>query len=188
MNNLASNEPGSNMFITNVGLITSNGTMGPNIMTAAWTHHISYDPPYIMVNIEPDDATVQNIVATSQFGINLASDKQNVIASISGRYSGKNIDKIALIEELGYEFYDGKKIKVPMVKGAVLNAELKLIRHEEMGDHIIFIGEVIESSVDDQLKPISYNSGKYWKIGENIVKPKQSILDTITALAEKHKR
>lgn len=188
MNNLASNALGSNMFITNIGLITSNGPVGPNIMTAAWTHHVSYDPPYIMVNIEPDDATVQNILATKEFGINLASEKQNVIASISGRYSGRNVDKITMLKELGYEFYTGNKIRVPMVKGSALNAELKLIRHEEMGDHIIFIGEVLESSVDDRLKPLSYNSGKYWKIGESIVKPKQSILDTITALAEKHKK
>lgn len=188
MNNLASNAPGSNMFVTNVGLITSNGPVGPNIMTAAWTHHVSYEPPYIMVNIEPDDASVQNIIATKVFGINLASEKQNVISSIAGRYSGKNVDKIALLTELGHEFYDGKQIQVPMVKDAALNVELKLIKYENMGDHIIFIGEVLESLVSDEVKPIAFNAGKYWKVGDNISKPEQAILDEITALAEKFTR
>lgn len=183
MNNFASNATGSNQFVTNIGLITSNGPYGPNIMTAAWTHHVSYEPPLIMVNIEPDDATIKNILSTNEFGVNLASDVQNVISSVSGRYSGKNVDKISLLKQLGFEFYDGKHIKAPMVKGAALNAELKLIKHEVMGDHIIFIGEVMESIVNEAIKPITYNAGKYWKMGNNIPKPEQAILDKISDVA-----
>ncbi|MSR71602.1 MAG: flavin reductase family protein [Candidatus Taylorbacteria bacterium] len=188
MENLASNAPGSKMFVTNTGLITSNGPMGPNVMTAAWTHHISYDPPLIMVNADADEATFDNILATKEFGVNLASDQQNVLSSISGKYSGKDINKIALLKELGFEFYDGEKIKAPMVKGAALNIELKLIKHEPMGDHIILIGEVLTSSVNKSAKPIIYNAGKYWKFGENIEKPEQDVLDNISKIAEKHKK
>ena len=38
-------------FLTNVGLITSDGPYGPNVMAAEWTHHISYSPGLIAVNI-----------------------------------------------------------------------------------------------------------------------------------------
>lgn len=188
MENLAYKGPGSNIFINNIGLITSNGPMGPNIMSAEWTHHISYEPPLIMLNIEPDDATVKNIIATKEFGINLASDEQNVLSSVSGKYSGKNVNKVALLKELGFEFYDGEKISVPMVKGAVLNAELKLIKHETMGDHIIFIGQVIKSSAIESMRPIIYSAGKYWKLGENIPKPGPGVLEKINKLAEKYKK
>src|SRR3989344_5651874 len=187
MENLASNAPGSQMFVTNTGLITSNGPMGPNVMTAAWTHHISYKPPLIMVNAELGDATLDNILATKEFGVNLTSDQQNVLSSISGKYSGKNVNKIALLKELGFEFYDGEKIKAPMVKGVALNVELKSIKHEPMGDHIILIGEVLISSINESSKPIIYSGGKYWKFGENIKKPEQGVLDKINEIAEKHK-
>jgi flavin reductase (DIM6/NTAB) family NADH-FMN oxidoreductase RutF len=157
-------------------------------MTAAWTHHVSYDPPFIMVNIEPEDATVKNILETREFGVNIASNTQNILASVSGRYSAKGVNKIELLKELGFEFYEKKESDIPMVKGAVLNAKLKLIKHEVMGDHIIFIGEVIESTIDETASPIAYHAGKYWKVGETIQKPEQKILDKIEALAQKHKK
>jgi|SRR3989344_9590342 len=188
MNNFASGAPGSRQFITNAGLITSSGPYGPNIMTAAWVHQISYDPPLIMVNIEPEDATLKNILATKEFGVSLASDVQNVLSSISGKYSGKEMDKISLLKKLGFKFYKGKRINAPMVKDASLNAELKLIKHDTMGDHIIVIGEVIDSIVNEMIKPISYHNGKYWKIGENIPKPGSEALDKITLLADKYKK
>jgi flavin reductase (DIM6/NTAB) family NADH-FMN oxidoreductase RutF len=188
MQNLASNAPGSNMFATNAGLITSDGPHGPNIMTAAWTHQVSYEPPLIMVNGEVGDATLENILETQEFGINLASEVQNVVASVSGRYSGKKVNKISLLKDLGFEFYDGEMIQAPMLKGSALNAEMKLIKHENMGDHVILIGEVLKSSVDESMKPLIYTGGKFWKTGENLLKPSQEVLDKISKLAEKYKK
>ena len=148
MENLTSNAPGSNKFATNIGLVTSDGPMGPNIMTAAWTHHISYEPALVMVNVEPEDATLKNILATKKFGVSLASDQQNILSSVSGRYSAKNIDKISLLKELGFEFYEGEKAKVPLVKDAALNIELELVKNEPMGDHVILVGKVLGSFVN----------------------------------------
>jgi flavin reductase (DIM6/NTAB) family NADH-FMN oxidoreductase RutF len=41
------NDRRTRQFVTNVGLITSDGPLGPNIMAAEWTHHISYSPSLI---------------------------------------------------------------------------------------------------------------------------------------------
>ena len=51
MIDLKSKSEGANKFITNVGLITSTGPHGHNIMAAEWTFQISYDPGYISVFI-----------------------------------------------------------------------------------------------------------------------------------------
>ena len=48
-------------FVTNVGLITSNGPYGDNVMAAEWAHHVSYEPGLIAVCINPKDATHKNI-------------------------------------------------------------------------------------------------------------------------------
>jgi flavin reductase (DIM6/NTAB) family NADH-FMN oxidoreductase RutF len=47
------NEPRSNKFVTIVGLITSSGSSGPNIMACEWTHHLSYKPGVIAVSLCP---------------------------------------------------------------------------------------------------------------------------------------
>jgi flavin reductase (DIM6/NTAB) family NADH-FMN oxidoreductase RutF len=69
------NDPRSNTFATSIGLITSNGSHGHNIMACEWTHHLSYDPGSVTVSIGPTKTTVENIRALKEFGVNLcASD------------------------------------------------------------------------------------------------------------------
>ena len=88
------NDRRTRQFLTNVGLITSDGPHGPNVMAAEWTHHISYSPSLIAVNIRGTGTTAQNI-KVSEFGVNLAPEDQNILCSLTGRYSGKHLDKVA---------------------------------------------------------------------------------------------
>src|SRR3989344_5054157 len=60
-------DPRSIQFITNVGLITSDGPNGPDIMSSEWTHHISYNPGLIAVCIRPGGATHENIRSSKEF-------------------------------------------------------------------------------------------------------------------------
>ncbi|MDO8624506.1 MAG: flavin reductase family protein, partial [Candidatus Diapherotrites archaeon] len=117
-------------FATSVGLITSDGPNGPNIMACEWTHQLSYSPGLIAVCIGPDKATGQNIEATKEFGVNIAATDQNILSSVAGRNSGKKFDKIAALKELGFQFFKAKKIKAPMVSGAAMNAECRLIEQK----------------------------------------------------------
>jgi len=185
--NLPWGDPCSNKFVTNVGLITSNGPYGHNIMAAEWTHHISYEPGLIAVNIHAYDATAENIEKTKEFGVNLAAFGQNIVSSISGGNTGKEVDKIKVLKDLGVEFYEAKKINVLMVKGAAMNAECKLLKSISLGDHTMFVGEVLDASASDK-QPVVFHDGKYWKFGERIQKPDQSMLDKIGKLVDKYRK
>ena len=186
---LAWNDKRTRQFITNVGLITSNGPAGLDIMAAEWTHHISYSPCLIAINVRGHDATAENIQSSKEFGVNLAAMNQNVVCSVAGRYSGKKIDKISLLKEAELAiFYTAKNINVLMVQDAAMNAECKLIRQEEVGDHIMFVGEVVEISADENIIPLIYNNGRYRKLGEDVSKPSADVLSTIEKLAEKYNR
>src|SRR3989338_8808174 len=112
-------------FITNVGLITSYGQFGHNIMASEWTHHISYSPGLIAVCIGHNKATQMNISKTKQFGVSLCAIDQATLASVAGNYTGKDYNKIEALKTLGFEFYKAKKIKTLMVKGAALNIDCK---------------------------------------------------------------
>ena len=59
-------EERNKQFVTNVGLITSNGPNGHDIMSAEWTHHVSYSPGLIAVCVNFHDATHENIKATKR--------------------------------------------------------------------------------------------------------------------------
>jgi len=181
-------DPRTRKFITNVGLITSKNTYGDNVMAAEWAHHVSCSPSLMAVNVHREDATHENILKSKEFGINLCSVTQNVISSISGNSSGRDVDKIKVLKELGVEFYKGNKINALMVKGAAMNAECKLHKILELGDHTMFVGEVVEISTDPTIEPLAYRDGKYWKLGERIMKPEQEVLDKISKLIEEYKK
>ena len=158
-------------FITNVGLITTDGPNGQNIMAAEWTHHISYSPGLIAVCIRAGKASHENIKASKGFGVSLAATDQSVLSSVAGGSSGHEVDKIKAVQDLGFKLYEGRKIKALMVEGAAMNAECKLVKTVEMGSHTIFIGEVLEASATKGKEPLAYHKGKYWKMTETIEKP-----------------
>ncbi len=181
------NDPRSNKFVTTVGLITSEGITGPNIMACEWTHHISYNPGLIAISLGLTKATVGNIRNTKEFGINLCAKDQSILSSIAGGYSGSNYDKIKAIKELGFEFIKANKINTLMVKGAALNAECKLFQEITLGDHIMFIGEVIDATQNSEKQPLVYHDGRYWSL-EPIIKAKPEERETLRKVIEKHRR
>jgi flavin reductase (DIM6/NTAB) family NADH-FMN oxidoreductase RutF len=182
------NDERSNQFITNVGLITSEGPFGPNVMACEWTHHISYHPGLIAVCIRADDATHENIKQTKEFGVNLCATDQSVMSSIAGGYSGSNYDKISALKELGFEFYKAERITPIMIKGAVVNIECVLSQEIIIGDHTTFVGEVIEASNNPNKIPLAYYGGKYWTINTDLIKPSVRERERIKKVVEKYRK
>ncbi len=175
-------------FITNVGLITTDGPIGPNIMAAEWTHHVSYEPGVIAVCIHRSNKeTAVNIRKTKEFGVSLASTRQSIMASVAGGSKGHKTDKIKALQDLGFRFYKGKKIKALMVQGAAMTAECKLVKIIEIGSHMIFFGEVLEAAADGQ-EPLAYHKGRYWKLTEKIQKPSAEEKEKIDTVIKKHSK
>jgi flavin reductase (DIM6/NTAB) family NADH-FMN oxidoreductase RutF len=182
------NDERSNNFITNVGLITSDGACGADVMACEWTHHVSYSPGLIAVCIAPSKTTHENIKQTKQFGVNLCSTDQSVMASVAGGYTGSRYNKINALKELGFEFYEAKKIRVAMIKGAAVNIECILSKEITLGDHTAFVGEVIEASNNADKVPLAYHEGRYFIMNTNVVKPSQEEREKIRKVLEKHKK
>ena len=71
-----------NKFVTIIGLITSSGSSGPNIMAYEWTHHLSYKPELIAVSLGSTKTTAGNIRQNQEFGINICALDQSILSSI----------------------------------------------------------------------------------------------------------
>ena len=175
-------------FITNVGLVTTNGTHGHNIMACEWTHHLSYKPALLGISLHPRHASFDNIKATKEFGINITTIHQSVLSSIAGKESGKVFNKIKIAEELGFKFYNAKQINTLMVQDASVNLECKLLQEIILGDHTLFVGEVLEGSFNSEEKPLAYHHGKYWNMTSTLEKPTNELREKIKILFENNKK
>lgn len=174
-------------FVTNVGLITTRGDLGDNVMACEWTHHVSYDPELIIVAIRKSKITHDNILTSREFGVSIASVEQNWVTSTAGNAHGVEYDKVGAMREMGVEFYEAEKIKTLMVKNSSANLECKLVQHIDIGDHPLFIGEVVTESKTDK-KPILYHLEKYFHLGDRVTKTPQEMREKRKAILEKYKR
>jgi flavin reductase (DIM6/NTAB) family NADH-FMN oxidoreductase RutF len=151
-------------FATTVGLITTKGSKGRNVMAAEWTMHVSYEPMLVAIFVH-DSPTYWNIQETHVFGVNIASDDQAELVNIAGGYSGTEIDKLAIPKT--FETYNARHIDVPMIRGCSLNAECKVTAIEKMGDHIMVVGEAISAKFDEKKFPLIYTRGNYRKLSRS---------------------
>lgn len=151
-------------FATTVGLITTKGSRGRNVMAAEWTMHISYEPMLIAVFVH-DSPTYWNIQETQVFGVNIASDDQAELVNIAGGYSGTEIDKLGIPGI--FKTCDAKHIDVPMIKGCALNAECKVAMIEKIGDHIMIVGEAVRATFDEKKFPLIYTRGNYHELSRS---------------------
>lgn len=155
-------------MVTGVGLITTyTQERGPNVMAAEWTMTVSHHPPLILVVVHRENATNEIISKSGEFGFSLAADDQTDIVSLAGSFSRHQTDKFS---SGIMRTYQGKKIRAPMIEGAVVNAECILRQTISFGDYTGFVGEVVESSHNPEKRPIAYHMGRTWKI-QNFEKP-----------------
>jgi flavin reductase (DIM6/NTAB) family NADH-FMN oxidoreductase RutF len=180
-------DPRLRKFVTNVGLITTDGPSGPNIMAAEWTRHVSYSPSLIAINIYTRHATYGNIKASGEFGVNICAEDQSLVSNVAGGAQGSAVDKLGALKELGVKFYPGKMIKASMLHGASMNAECRVVKEEMIGDHAMIIGEVLDVSASEK-PPLLYHSGKYYRIGEHVPKPPAEELERIGQVVAKHRK
>ena len=154
-------------LITSVALITTRGRHGGNVMSAEWTFQVSYQPMRLVVLVHPEDATYDNLMDGREFGANFLSDEQAALAHIAGYYTGKEVSKLS--SEL-FRTYPGKEIQAPMISGCFLNTECRVVQIIEVGDHTMFLGDVLNVQFDQTKNPLLYSQRRYWHRGSPVEK------------------
>lgn len=158
-------------FATTVGLITTDGKWGPNVMAAEWTMHVSYEPMLVAIFVH-DSPTLWNIKDTGVFGVNIASDDQAALVNIAGGYSGTEIEKLAIPGT--FLTYKGA-LGVPMIKGCALNCECRVVSVQEVGDHVMVLGEAVSASFDEKKFPLIYTRGNYRRLGGKLPSGRRAV-------------
>jgi flavin reductase (DIM6/NTAB) family NADH-FMN oxidoreductase RutF len=171
-------------------LVGSNVTGKPNFMVVAWAGIVNSRPPMIAVSLQPARYTLQGIKENNTFSVNIPSQSLREATDYCGYYSGRDRDKI---KECGFNIFYGKLETAPMIDQCPVNLECRVFKMEDLGSHILIIGEILETYVSDdcilddkpdveKIKPLIYAEGPiahYRGIGE-VLGPAYWIVPTLS--------
>jgi flavin reductase (DIM6/NTAB) family NADH-FMN oxidoreductase RutF len=117
-----------------------------NVITIAWHTPISQDPPLYGISVAPKRYSHELIQKTREFVVNFVPFELVERVHFCGRHTGRTTDKI---KETGLTLIPSQKIKTPLIKGGYAHLECRLHSAESYGDHTFFIGEVVNTMVDE---------------------------------------
>ena len=118
-----------------------------NPITLGWTMIVSHEPPMMAVAIGKTRYSLQAFRHAREFVIAFPSQHQQEEAMLFGTKSGREIDKLGVA---GCSVAPANKIDSVLLADAVANFECKLSGELEAGDHVIFVGEVVCSHLNDR--------------------------------------
>ena len=123
-----------------------DGNDKTNVITIAWHTPISKKPPLYGISIAPGRYSHDLIKKSGEFVINFSPYHLVEKINFCGTHSGRKTDKIS---ETNLTLTPSKKIKTSAIEECFAHFECKLYGSFIIGDHTLFIGEVINILIDD---------------------------------------
>lgn len=161
-------------------LITSvdqNGT--PNIITLGEVFNISIRQPVIVgIAIRPATYSHALISETQEYVINLPP--ASLLAQVDGCGSISGRNQINKFERFGLTPLPADEVSPPLIAECPVNIECRVMSRHTIGDHDLFLGEVLAVHVDEDKLDVSetlmiekldmlvYVTGEYWSVGKRL--------------------
>jgi len=133
-----------------------------NPITLGWTMIVSGSPPMMAVSIGKTRWSLEAFRLAKEFVVAFPSERQQEETMLFGTKSGRDMDKLAAA---GAKTQPAKVIDGVLLADAVANFECKLVGEMEAGDHVIFVGEIVQAHRNE--KPLNrlYTVGPNYKLG-----------------------
>lgn len=126
-------------FATGVTVITALDAQGTPIgMTANSFGSVSLDPPLVQWSLRLNSGLHRAFVQATHFSVSVLSADQELIARQFASRAPDRFDGIALIDVADAP---------PLIAGAIAHFVCKKINDYRVGDHELFIGEVLHTAV-----------------------------------------
>lgn len=148
-------------FCTGVIVITTRGVEHSYGMTASAFSSVSLDPPLVLTCIAHTAEGSEAIAAAGVFAVNVLGAHQEAVArhfASKSRPRGKD----AFRDVPHRRLVTGS----PILDGAAAYFDCDVHETHDVGDHRIFIGEVLALGVDDGVPPLLFHSGGYARLRE----------------------
>ncbi|RFC61977.1 hypothetical protein DYI37_18155 [Fulvimarina endophytica] len=139
-------------FATGVTIVTTRAPSGVDIgRTANSFSSVSLDPPMILWSLSKTSSSFADYRDAEHFAVHILGADQD---DLSGLFAGKKADKF---EGLDIERGVGD---VPLLKRCAARFECRTVYQYEGGDHIIFVGEIVEFT-HWPTPPLVFHGGRY---------------------------
>lgn len=142
-------------FATGVTIVTTRDGTGTDVgMTANSFSSVSLNPPMVLWSLAKTSSNIDAFREATGFAVHvLAADQEE----LSGRFATKGIDRFADLdlERAG----DG----TPLIPGCTARFECRTAFQHEGGDHVIFVGEVVDFAHSDR-RPLLFHGGRYGRL------------------------
>lgn len=141
-------------FATGVTIITTNTDDGDKVgLTANSFSSVSLEPPLVLWSLDKKARSLEVFQQREHFAIHVLNDQQ---IELSNLFASKTEDKFAdLALEQGPD-------AIPLLREYAARFVCRKTYAYEGGDHIIFVGEVLEFDRQEQT-PLLFHAGKYAK-------------------------
>ncbi len=140
-------------WASGVTIITSRAGDQIHGMTVSDFSGASLDPPLALVCAAKTSVTTGVIERGRCFGVNVLRSDQD---SLSNRFASKK-DEFKRFE--GVETFEAKT-GAPLLVGALVNLDCRLVGWHEAGDHVLCVGEIEEAQVHEG-EPLLFFRGGY---------------------------
>jgi 3-hydroxy-9,10-secoandrosta-1,3,5(10)-triene-9,17-dione monooxygenase reductase component len=139
-------------FTTGVTIVTTRSEEAGDVgLTANSFSSVSLDPPMVLWSLSRTSSSLSAFEAAEHFAVHVLSAEQE---PLSGRFATKGIDKFA-----GLSLGRGPEA-IPLLEGCAARFACRTVHRYEGGDHIIFVGEVLDFTHGES-KPLAFHGGQY---------------------------
>jgi 3-hydroxy-9,10-secoandrosta-1,3,5(10)-triene-9,17-dione monooxygenase reductase component len=139
-------------FATGVTIVTARSPGGDVAgVTANSFSSVSLDPPLVLWSLAKSAWSLPVFASADFFAIHILSASQE---PLSNRFASRGENKFA-----GLKIEEGLG-GAPLLSGCTVRLQCRVVHQYEGGDHIIFVGEVLDLSTCDEV-PLVYHSGRY---------------------------
>jgi len=143
-------------FATGVTVVTTRGEEHAYGMTANAFSSVSLDPPLILVCVINPSEGADHITRNGVFAVNILSvDQEPLSRYFASRDRPKGRDAF---RDVPHRVLTSGS---PILEGAAAFMDCRVHAMHEAGDHLIFIGEVLELDVQDGGTPLVFHGGGY---------------------------
>jgi flavin reductase (DIM6/NTAB) family NADH-FMN oxidoreductase RutF len=120
----------------------------PNAMTVAWGGICCSKPPSVTISLRKATYTYDCLMQRKAYTVNIPSQKQIAEADYCGIASGRKTDKFA---DTGLTAVKSEHVDAPLIEEFPLVLECKVNHTLEVGLHTLFIAEIMNVRVDDNI-------------------------------------
>ena len=115
-----------------------------NLITIGWkTIGVLWSRPIITIAIHPDRYSYKVLEeGVPEFTVNIGGPDMTAVLNYCGNHSGRTVDKAKFLR---VELIPGQNVSVPIIKGAHLAYECKIIHAADSGNitrHKLYFGEL----------------------------------------------